>query len=136
MSWEIASYIGTFIAGVLVGALGQYLSDHATDRRRDREARSRQRKNFQRLQAMMPALIEDIKRDLTINPEVRDVAVLSSSGVAFNWPQTHFCYYQNVIDDLRGKFTLLEQAGYLERQSSNVPVYRMTQEFVDLVVEP
>lgn len=75
-----------------------------------------------------------MKKDLAGDPDVRDVVVLPNERVGFNWSQKHFRYYQSDDPELRAKCERLHEAGYLQPKPSNVPVCRMTQEFVDLVL--
>jgi hypothetical protein len=131
----IITHLVAFGVGVLAGGFGQFLGDFGTDRRRRREARTQRQARFEQLNRAMPALIAAMKKDLNENSDVRIVAICPSPGVSFHWSHAHFRYNENDYSDLRGKCLLLEEAGYLQVQPSNVPVYRMTDEFVQFLIE-
>ena len=125
-----------FVIGVLVGACGSFLTQYATNQRRRQRERMRQRERFDRLRVLMPALLQEIKLDLATNPEVRELVVLTSPDVTFIWPSRHLRYYEQQYPDLRAFLDRVEQAGYIRGAGpAAVPVYRMSDEFVQLVTE-
>jgi hypothetical protein len=131
MTWpSVLSYVGTFVAGIFVGALGQYFADLRTDRRRDREARARQQKEFERVQNIMPALIEAMRQDLAEWPDIRKVMLIKHAS-----DTDHFVYGEAEHPRIRENLTTLEASGFVERAlHGNVPSYRMTEEFVGFVI--
>jgi hypothetical protein len=132
-----AAFLTTFLSGVAIGAGGQYYADKYTDKRRQKESDRTGRKAFEKVRELMPGLIDEMKRDLSA-PDfatVRDVVVMPFHGALFNGGgQKRFAYYEDDYDDLRGKMVVLEGHGYVfDVTPSNVPIYRMTEQFVTLV---
>ena len=134
-SREVITPVLTFILGVAVGALSKYFADHGTELRKDRKARKQTVTQFEKLQRVMPGLVAAIKQDLEKWPDVREFAVLGSAGQHFNYPHAHFIYCEQDYENLRSKLVMLEDAGYISDHSKSVPFYRMTDEFVDLVLK-
>jgi hypothetical protein len=50
--------------------------------------------------------------------------------------QPRFAYYENEHDNLKWKIDILEENSYIiDVTPDNVPIYRMTEEFVDLLLK-
>lgn len=130
MPFDWASFFG----GIMIGAGGQYVADLAADRRRKRETKTQATKRFEKLRLQMPALLSEIKADLAGDPLVREFVVLPNNRVAFNSRQARFFYYENEHDHLGNKVTLLLEADYIrDVTTTNTPIYRMSEEFVELL---
>ena len=128
---NILSGLIGFVLGVATTAVGGYLTDRFTDRRCNREERRAAAKRFSQVQALMPDLIIELRAGVIASPTVRVCALVPSPATGFNWPAPHFKYAETEHDNLRGKFTVLAQHGYVEeRFDSNVPVFHLTEEFV------
>ena len=140
MSWaEIASYAATYLAGALTGATGKYLADKYTDQRRQQELRRGGRRLFAQVTAQMPSLIDEMRTDFR-DPEhssVREFIVMPSSRALFNsGGQRYLFYHEDKHDDLMGKIAILENNGFVvNTTATNVPKYRMTEQFVQFLLQ-
>lgn len=85
---------------------------------------------------MMPELILEFKEDLSEgNQEVRHFFLIPNEKVVFNAREHCFVYYEDRHVNLRGKVAILENHGYVvDVTTGNAPKYRMTEEFVDLLL--
>jgi hypothetical protein len=129
--WLIGSYVLTFIAGVAAKSL----SDVLTDRWRRSEQRRGVRNRFAKVEAAMPALLDEIRTDLASDSLVREFVALPP-GAVFNHPHdmTRFEYRTDVHPGLEGKIRILLNNGYItDVRVSNHPIYRMTEEFIELL---
>jgi hypothetical protein len=106
MTWaEIGSHSLAFLLGAATGAAGQYLADKYTDQRRRQEARSAVDTRWSKIQTAMPALIQEMKKDLSENSLVREFIVLPNNRVPFGVGklQPRFRYYEDEHPNLRGQ---------------------------------
>jgi len=130
------SHLATFIGGVLAGAMGDFFATRLTDSRRRREVEKERQRTLRELTTLMPDLMEEMKEDFR-NPEhaeVREFAILPSENVIFSSQQKRFIYYENAYDNLRGKIAVLENHGLvLDVTPGNTPIYRVTEEFRELL---
>jgi hypothetical protein len=128
MDW---SMVATFASGFLSGFLTKIGADWFNDLRRDRTQQSAANQRFARIEAAMPALLNEIRADLGGNSLVRDFVIPPSKRATFHYPAVHFAYYEEDHPDLAGKLAMLENSGYIEAQGESI--YRMTEEFVKLL---
>lgn len=131
-------YLITFVLGAFTGAAGKYLADKYTDKRRGKEKESGKRKIFLNLAEKMPNLIKKMREDLS-KPEcmvIREFYILTNDRVLFNYGgERCLFYYEDQHDNLRHKIKLLENNGFVyDVTHTNMPKYRMTEEFVDCVI--
>ena len=85
----------------------------------------------------MPELIAEMKEDLT-NPENQFIRefFLSRREFILNRGAPCFIYYENDHENLQGKVHILENMDYvIDITPGNAPKYRMTEEFVSLVLK-
>ena len=133
-SW--GTHIIIFLFGTATGAAGSYFATKYTDRRREKEGENKVKSTFQKVQEIMPALIQEMKNDFN-NPEfisIREFAILPNDRVIFNSGQPRFIYYEEQNNDLKGKVSILENYSFVyDVTSGNAPIYRITEEFWDLV---
>lgn len=137
MTKEIITYCITFLAGVFTGAAASYLGNKYTDRRREQETRKKKRSKFREVQQQMPELIAEMHKDLD-NPELQCIRefFVSKREYILNPGGPCFVYYENNHPNLQGKVHILENSGYvIDVTPGNAPKYRMTEEFVNLVLE-
>ena len=67
---------------------------------------------------------------------MREFFVMSRRHVLGGSEKHRFIYYEEDHDNLRGKIDVLENLGYVaDVTPGNTPIYRMTEEFVRLVVD-
>jgi hypothetical protein len=92
---------------------------------------------FLEIKRRMPGLIEEIKSDLEEDSLVREFFVLKHKGLRLGMTsKKRFIYYEDDHENLRGMLDILENCGYLvDVTPGNAPIYRMTEEFVRLVLE-
>jgi len=134
-SWGVP--LVTFVIGVATGAAGKYLADKFTDQRRDKAKSRETKKEFYNVQSQMPELLAEMKEDFTKheNDSIREFVILPSDKVLFNSAQPRFIYYENQHQNLKGKVDVLENHGYIiDVTVSNAPIYRITEEFWNLVL--
>jgi hypothetical protein len=92
--------------------------------------------SFLQVKEQMPALIAEMKKDLEGNQGkfVREFFVMSKQHILGGSDKPRFIYYVEDHENLRGKVDILENHGYLlDVTTSNVPIYRMSEDFVRLV---
>ncbi len=134
---DFTSAIIGFLIGAATGAAGTYFGHKYTDRRRKQEAAADAKKQFLAVKAQMPELIAEMKEDLQDESgrHVREFFVLESKRQNLGaCPRRRFVYYAEDHGDLHGKLSILENRGYLcDVTPGDTPVFRMTEEFVELV---
>jgi len=126
----------TFFLGLILGSIATYIVNKLTDKRRKKEAISEVKKEFLAAQQQMPELIAEIKNDLLQPGEglIREF-FLSNKGYVLNAGSKCFVYYEDDHSDLQSKIHILENLGFIiDITPGNAPKYRMTEEFVQLVL--
>jgi hypothetical protein len=94
--------------------------------------------SFLNVKNQMPALVAEIKKDLEGEDSkcVREFFVMSKQHILGGSEKPRFIYYEEDHANLRGKIDILENHGYVaDITPGNTPIYRMTEEFVKLVLE-
>lgn len=135
-SW--GTHFIAFLVGVATGAAGNYFAFKYTDRRRDSEKARKVKDTFMKVKDQMPEFIAEMKEDFTKhkNSAIREFVVLPSDKVLFNSQQQRFLYFEHQHQNLKGKIAVLENHGYvIDVTVSNAPIYRITEEFWDLVLK-
>jgi hypothetical protein len=92
--------------------------------------------SFIRLASKMPTLIEDMARDLHGDKTelIREFVILPTSGNSFWHEYPRFEYYESVHPNVQNAVRLLLDYRFLADVTPKTwPVYRMTEQFVDLV---
>jgi len=91
---------------------------------------------FSKVKILMPGLIADIKKDLTREGSnlIRELFIVSKNW-SLNVANPHFVYYFEEHEKLQGKMHILENYRFvIDMTSTNVKKYRLTEEFVDLLL--
>ena len=86
----------------------------------------------------MPDLFAEMKNDLggPENSRIREFFVLPHRRVSIGSKQRRFSYFAEEHPDLHGKIAILENHGYLiDVTPGNTPIYRMTEDFVELLLK-
>ena len=126
----------SFLVGTATGAAGSYFATKYTDKRREKEGDKQLQNAFQKIKRIMPDLIKEMKVDFN-NPgsiSVREFAILPNKRVCFNSRQPRFIYYEEQHNDLKGKSAILENHNFVyDVTPGNTPIYRITEEFWELV---
>lgn len=126
-----------FLLGTATGASGKYLADRFTDRRRKGESQRQLKKQFLNIKKQMPELIAEFKADLSEEDHklIREFFVLHNrKNILGGSDKPRFVYYEEEHKDLRSKLDILENEGFLmDVTIGNTPIYRMTEEFVELL---
>lgn len=97
-----------------------------------------QNSTFLETKKQMPELIAEMKKDLEgeNGKFVREFFVMSRRHSLGGSEKPRFIYYEEDHENLRGMMDILENHGYIvDVTPKNVPIYRMTEEFVRLVLE-
>lgn len=133
------SYFLTFLLGTAIGSAGSYFASKYTDKRREKETTRNALTTLKKVQKIMPNLIQEMKEDFN-NPElisVREFVVLPNDRVIFNsGRQRRFVYFEDKHEDLRGKISILENHYFIQDVTpGNTPIYRISEEFWELVRE-
>jgi arsenate reductase-like glutaredoxin family protein len=96
-------------------------------------------KKFRKVQNMMPELITEFKTDLSTedNKLIREFFVLPNKKVLLGGSEKpRLVYYEEEHKGLRNKIDILENEGFLiDVTPGNTPIYRMTEEFVELIIK-
>jgi hypothetical protein len=132
-TWETTlTFLVGFLTGTFTGAAGKYFADRFTDQRRNQEARRAASRRLAEVAALMPDLLTAIRADVVNHPTVRLCVLLPTPGVAYNsGGQSFFAYAETEHQNLRGKFDILVNRGYVrEHPGSNVPRFMLTEEFI------
>jgi hypothetical protein len=137
MPLDVVSTTVSFLIGVFTGAAGSYFGNRFTDRRREQEKSTADRRVFAAVRNQMPALIAEMKSDLELDNSqlVREFFVIERRSVAMGRSsKPRFAYYVEDHKQLHGQLEVLDNRGYIiDVTSGNTPVFRMTEEFVQLV---
>jgi len=91
---------------------------------------------FCQLAQKMPSLIEEMSHDLHSSEAelILEFVVLPSEGVWYQSRRNRFTYYETIHPFVQNAVQLLEEYGFVRDVTpKSYPVYRMTEEFVDLV---
>ncbi len=134
----LGTHFLTFLIGVATGAAGNYLAAKYTDKRRDKENAKKLVRSFNRAKDQMPDLIKEMKEDFSKhqNSSICEFVILPNKGVIFNSRQPRFIYYEDEHQNLKGKISVLENSGFIvDVTDSNAPIFRITEEFWDLVLK-
>jgi len=128
-----------FLIGALSGASGHYLGTKYTEQRHKKESDIIARKKIEHLKNIMPKLIGEMVADVRNDKTkiVREFVVLPNKRVGIGgMSQPRFAYYEDEHDNLKGKIDILEENSYvIDVTPENVPIYRMTEEFLDLLLK-
>jgi hypothetical protein len=93
---------------------------------------------FLQVKDQMPVLIAEMKKGLEGDEGkfVREFFVMSKRHTLGGSEKPRFVFYEEDHDNLRGKIDILENQGFLtDVTPGNTPIYRMSEEFVRLVLE-
>jgi len=92
--------------------------------------------SFLKAAKKMPKLIAEMREDIASDDSgvVREFIVLPGKGVIFNSRKPRFAYYEDEHENLLNKIDILDEYGFLQDVSvSDTPIYRMTEEFLELL---
>lgn len=127
-------YLGVLVFGYLLGALKPFLGEVLANWWRRRQARKRRDEQFREMREKMPALLEEMQKDLDEHPYIREFIVLNKRAIQFQHEKPRFEYYRDEHDSLYGKLSILENHGLIEPvPHPNTSMYRLSEEFVDRV---
>lgn len=135
----LITHLVVFLIGALSGASGHYFGTKYTEQRHKKESDIIARKKIEHLKNIMPKLIEEMAVDVRNDKTkiVREFVVLHNKKTGIGgMSQPRFAYYEDEHDNLKGKIDILEENSYvIDVTPDNVPIYRMTEEFVDLLLK-
>jgi Iap family predicted aminopeptidase len=131
------TYLVTFLAGALSGAAVNHLRVKNTVRRSEKERAKAPTNIIKRMLDLMPDLISEMEKDIKQDgfETVREFVVLPNELITFNSSgKKRFAYFGNRINNLHGKIEILAHEGLIiDVTSANTPIYRMTEEFIELL---
>lgn len=134
----LVSHFLTFIGGLLIGIFGNYISQQLTDKRIRKEAKKAKNQQFEEIKNAMPKLIKEMKVDLS-KPHLkikREFFVNPNRSIRLNVPSDTLVYYENDHIALKDNMVLLENKGFItDITPGNAPKYRMSEEFVELIMQ-
>lgn len=110
------------IYNICLTALGRQILRKIAPESRDKKSQ------FSNIIDLMPDLISEMKKDISGNKLVRELA-FKSKGSILNCSHAHFEYYEEEHPDLYNKAVILENHGYIFK-IPNTDMYRMTESFV------
>jgi len=129
------SHIIAFVSGILIVIIGNYYSKKYTDKRYKKEADKIIHSKLIKIRDGMPELIDEMKDDLKNDSSVREFCVSSKNHALGAQSKKRFIYYEEDHDNLISKIDILENNGFITNVSpKNLPIYRMTEEFVGLII--
>jgi len=132
------SYVITILSGTLAGAAGGYFASKYTDKRRRSEAKQDAKKAFENISKIMPELIKEMKNDVR-SPDftlAREFVILQNKNVIFNDTQKMFFYYEAEHNELMNKIGMLKEHGFIRQAGfTNIPIYRFSEEFRELLLK-
>jgi len=133
------THLVVFLVGALSGASGHYLGTKYTEQRHKKEDEIHKRKQFEHLKNVMPKLLEEMSEDVKNDKTkiVREFFILPNKRVLLGGSsKPRFPYYEDEHDNLKGKIDILEENSYvIDVTTGNAPIYRMSEEFVDLLLK-
>jgi len=136
MQFNWMSSIISFVLGTAAGASAMYYAEKLTDWRRKKESKKERKQDFLIAKAQMPELIKKFKNDLSKEEQklIREFFVLEDKRSSLNSEKPRLVYCEEDHEDLRCKIDILESKGFLlDVTIGNTPIYRMTEEFVELL---
>lgn len=140
--WGLTTTIVGTIVGAVVGAtVGSVITFKLTARAKQGEAKAAEearQAEFEAVRAEMPELIAEMKEGLQqeVGELVRECFVLPDRKCHVNFRKPRFRYYEDEHENLSGVFHILENHGYVvDVTPGNTPTYRMTEEFVELILQ-
>lgn len=137
MAFDWGTGLVGFLLGTVTGAAGIYFGNKYTDQRKKKESARDCETEFAEAKRVMPELIKEMRDDISTDTSgtVREFFVLPNRRVSLGGSsQRRFAYYEEEHDNLLGKIAVLENKGLVfDVTPGNAPVFRMTEEFIELV---
>jgi hypothetical protein len=130
------SHLGAFLFGATTGAAAQYLAAKYTDKRHIQEHKKKSRNTFNELNAKMPELFKEMGKDLLEDNSalITEFVVLRNRHIPFSSSKKRFYYFDEDHSDLQGKIDHLLDGGFIsDVRTGNVPICKMSREFIDLL---
>lgn len=129
----------SFLLGAATGATGTYFAHKYTDKRRSKESKAESRKRFEDTASKMPELIQEMQKGLS-DPEgalIREFFVRRNRNVMISTGgRRYFCFQEEEHRDLLHKIRILEDQGFVtDVTHTNLPKFRMSEEFVDYLLK-
>lgn len=127
------THAATFLGGTAVGAAGKYVADRFTDHRHAKEARLAEQRRFSKLTKTMPALIIELRDDLTKNKglHLREFVVLPNPGVTFVHDRPRIQLFETSLPAAQNQVATLLSEGHIEvARDGQCPIYRLKESFV------
>lgn len=137
MQFDLVSVCAGFLLGTVTGAAGMYYGEYFSDQRRKQEKLRDAGQTFETVCHQMPDLIQEMRDDLTQKPHVREFFVLADGTALGGMSSPAFTYHERAGRPVFSWVQALENHGYVQDITpKNTPKYRMTEEFVGLILKP
>ena len=132
------AYAAAFLLGALTGAAGKYLADKYTDQRRHKETLKREAEAFQKMVAIMPDLLGEMKADISMAQHAtwRDLYVIKQ-GYSLCFSGQFFIYKDDGKNCYLNKANLLQESGFLANLNTDPhksPHFRLKEHFVETLL--
>ena len=85
---------------------------------------------FAELEQTMPDLLNSLRQELAEHPIVRDIIVLNTKSMAYNWPVPHLMYTKDEDPTIRMHMAILEGHGLVRDLKGDGFAYRMSERLV------
>ena len=133
--FDILSTTAGFLLGSAVGATGMYYASKCTDQRRRSEGCKQAKEDFLRIKEKMSEFFAELRQDLRESSFVREFFVIPKRVTFGGSEGFYFLYRYDENNSLLNKMQILENMGYISDVTpTNAPKFRMTEEFVNLVI--
>ena len=90
-------------------------------------ANDRPRDEFGELETLMPDLLGELQEDLASHPLVRDMIVLDTKSIVYNWPDPHFKFSADMHPQIWQQVAVLQGHGLL-RETKQRFAHRITEQ--------
>jgi hypothetical protein len=135
---DIESLCVGFLVGAFTSAAGSYLGNKYTDKRRDKEEVNKARKAWADVKRRYPKLIDEMVADLSKESDshIRCFVVIARRSLVGFMNERVFAYYTDEHPLLMSAVEGFVEAGFIKDiTEKNLPRYRMSEQFVDKLLD-
>jgi hypothetical protein len=92
-------------------------------------ANSQESEVFAHLEATVPDVLQELRRELKEDPLIRDIICLERKSIPYGWPDTHLMFSEEEYKDIRRKLQVLVNAGMI-RETKEGFAFRISERLV------
>jgi hypothetical protein len=81
---------------------------------------------------LIPTLLENLRKELVETPLVRTIIVLRTKSIAYNWPDIHLRFSEDVEPNIRNEINYLLGHRLIQEEKGRF-AYRITEKFASLL---